>query len=383
MTTPWISFKYPIIRRTDLNKRQDESVSKDKNTPEKDANEFDSGTSSKEPTNQSESVNPFTKDRRGPNPNHPSEDPDKTDLNGRLPHRTSKPSKENDALIAEKFMQLYDLLDESQKMEVLSGLDSSKESGDGEWLDTDFYPGYEGRSGHDDETRDLEEAGDPDDLTSDDDEDLDSNKRKLARSGDPRKREKARHARGRSKDGERFESGYEFEEDVEDGRDHYDEIDNDNEEAWSTFDEMDDDAVLADNGDSGAVRLTDSIITYETDRYINPKTDRPYSRMRLRSQPPVLKFRQHKAGTSEDEDESVDIIVTRPLAMQLSNLMGDIVKAYDGVPVEDKKREPFSFKHLRKSIADTWRYEPAKVIIVVLITIIAVVFGVYGIVQGL
>ena len=146
---------------------------------------------------------------------------------------------------------------------------------------------------------------------------------------------------------------------------------------------MDDDAVLADNGDSGAVRLTDSIITYETDRYINPKTDRPYSRMRLRSQPPVLKFRQHKAGTSEDEDESVDIIVTRPLAMQLSNLMGDIVKAYDGVPVEDKKREPFSFKHLRKSIADTWRYEPAKVIIVVLITIIAVVFGVYGIIQGL
>lgn len=354
---------------------------KDKDTPEKDANGLDSGTPSKESTNQSESVNPFTKNRRGPNPDHPSEDPDKTDLNELLPHRTPKPSKENDALIAEKFMQLYDLLDDSQKTKVLSGLDSSKESGDGEWLDTDFYPGYEGRSGHDDETEDLEETGDADDLTSDGDEDLDSNRKKLARSGDPRKREKARHARGRSKNGERIRSGYEFEEDAEDGRDHYDEIDNDNEEAWSTFDEMDDDAVLADNGDSGAVRLTDSIITYETDRYINPKTDKPYSRMRLRSQPPVLKFRQHKAGASEDE--SVDIIITRPLAMQLSNLMGDIVKAYDGVPVEDKKREPFSFKHLRKSIADTWRYEPAKVIIVVLITIIAIVFGVYGIVQGL
>ena len=302
-------------------------------------------------------------------------------------HRAKKakdvPSKENDALIAEKFMQLYDLLDESQKMEVMSSLDADDDepSRGSDWaqgldLDTDFYPGYEKRSrrGEDPDGNDYDGENLHD---GDDDESIDL--RKAARSGDPRKREQAAKASKR-KAARRMEE----EEDLEEGV--YDLIsgsDTEDGEDWSTFDEMDDDAVLADNGDSGAVKLTDSIITYETERYINPKTDRPYSRMRLRNQPPILKFRQHRAGTSEDEDESVDIIITRPLAMQLSALMADIVKAYDGVPLEERKKEPFSFKRLRKSISDTWRYEPAKVIIVVIIVIVFLVFGVYGVIQGL
>lgn len=150
---------------------------------------------------------------------------------------------------------------------------------------------------------------------------------------------------------------------------------------WRTFDEIeeeDDDSVLIDNVDSGAVKLTDRIITYETNKFINPKTDKPYNRFTLMKTPPVLTFKQHHTGTSEDEDETVSIIMTRALAEKLHQLTGDILKAYNGIPLDDKNKEPVTLKNIKGKIQDMWTYEPVKLVITVIISLIIIALVVYG-----
>lgn len=244
----------------------------------------------------------------------------------------SMPSAEHDALIASRFMQIYHAMSDKQKNEILSGVKFDD--------DSDHDPVYN----HETSVPAVEDHGEPDGTD----------------------------------DGESPEP----DDDIDEDESEDDTDDDEPDDEYATFDEMEDE-VLADNGDSGAVKLTDSIITYETRRYINPKTDKPYSRMRLRKEPPVLEFRQHRRGTTEDEDEMVNIIITRSVAAQLNVLMGNILKAYDGIPIEDSKKEPFSIRNLKKNMANAWRYEPAKVVIAGIIIVVFLVLGVYGMIQGM
>lgn len=150
-------------------------------------------------------------------------------------------------------------------------------------------------------------------------------------------------------------------------------------EALKTFDEMEEEDVLSDSDDSGAVRVLDSIVVYETENWLNEQTGKPYNRVRLRQQPPTIKFKQHVTGDETGEyDSEVKLVVTRKLAMQLGSLFNAIAASYDGRPIEDKNKQPVTVESAKKWMSDQWKYEPGKVIIVAVLAVLAIALGLYA-----
>lgn len=160
--------------------------------------------------------------------------------------------------------------------------------------------------------------------------------------------------------------------------------DDDDEDKWTsedlkTFDQLEEDDVLADSSESGAVRVLDSIVVYETENWMNEQTGKPYNRVRLRQQPPTIKFKQHVSGDETGEyDSEVKLVVTRKLAMQLGSLFDAIVASYDGRPIEDKDKKPVTLESAKRWLSDQWKYEPGKVIVVAVLAVLAIVLGVYA-----
>lgn len=160
--------------------------------------------------------------------------------------------------------------------------------------------------------------------------------------------------------------------------------DDDDEDKWTsedlkTFDQLEEDDVLADSSESGAVRVLDSIVVYETENWMNEQTGKPYNRVRLRQQPPTIKFKQHVSGDETGEyDSEVKLVVTRKLAMQLGSLFDAIVASYDGRPIEDKDKKPVTLESAKQWLSDQWKYEPGKVIVVAVLAVLATVLGVYA-----
>lgn len=160
--------------------------------------------------------------------------------------------------------------------------------------------------------------------------------------------------------------------------------DDDDEEKWTseelkTFDQLEEDDVLADSSESGAVRVLDSIVVYETENWMNEQTGKPYNRVRLRQQPPTIRFKQHVSGDETGEyDSEVKLVVTRKLAMQLGSLFDSIVASYDGRPIEDKDKKPVTLESTKQWLSDQWKYEPGKVIVVSVLAVLAIVLGVYA-----
>lgn len=150
-------------------------------------------------------------------------------------------------------------------------------------------------------------------------------------------------------------------------------------EALKTFDEMEEEDVLSDSDDSGAVRVLDSIVVYETENWLNEQTGKPYNRVRLRQQPPTINFKQHVTGDETGEyDSEVKLVVTRKLAMQLGSLFNAIAASYDGRPIEDKNKQPVTVESAKKWMSDQWKYEPGKVIIVAVLAVLAIALGLYA-----
>ena len=160
--------------------------------------------------------------------------------------------------------------------------------------------------------------------------------------------------------------------------------DTEDEDKWTsedlkTFDQLEEDDVLADSNESGAVRVLDSIVVYETENWMNEQTGKPYNRVRLRQQPPTIKFKQHVSGDETGEyDSEVKLVVTRKLAMQLGFLFDAIVASYDGRPIEDKDKKPVTLESAKQWLSDQWKYEPGKVIVVAVLAVLAIVLGVYA-----
>lgn len=160
--------------------------------------------------------------------------------------------------------------------------------------------------------------------------------------------------------------------------------DDDDEDKWTsedlkTFDQLEEDDVLADSSESGAVRVLDSIVVYETENWMNEQTGKPYNRVRLRQQPPTIKFKQHLSGDETGEyDSEVKLVVPRKLAMQLGSLFDAIVASYDGRPIEDKDKKPVTLESAKRWLSDQWKYEPGKVIVVSVLAVLAIVLGVYA-----
>lgn len=173
-------------------------------------------------------------------------------------------------------------------------------------------------------------------------------------------------------------------EDDEDGLPDYDDGSEDGEEEWTeeqlkTFDQLEEEDVLADSDSAGAVRVLDNIVVYETENWMNEQTGKPYNRIRLRQQPPTIKFKQHVSGDETGEyDSEVTLVVTRKLAMQLGTLFDAIVASYDGRPIEDKNKQPVTIESAKKWLSDQWKYEPGKVIVVCVLAALVVVLGVYA-----
>lgn len=171
---------------------------------------------------------------------------------------------------------------------------------------------------------------------------------------------------------------------TEDSLPDHDHDSEDEEEEWSeeqlkTFDQLEEEDVLADSDSAGAVRVLDNIVVYETENWMNEQTGKPYNRIRLRQQPPTIKFKQHVTGDETGEyDSEVTLVVTRKLAMQLGSLFDAIVASYDGRPIEDKDKQPVTLESVKKWLSDQWKYEPGKVIIVCVLAVLVVILGVYA-----
>ena len=150
----------------------------------------------------------------------------------------------------------------------------------------------------------------------------------------------------------------------------------------ATFADIEDEVLASDDG-SGVVRsvtnLKDSLITYETEGFINPDTGKPYNRFHLMSHPVKLVFKQHVQGDDPDEYESVRFVVNRSLAYELSVLFENIRRSYDGQPLDrkDRVKEKLSWSSVRKSAVRMVRDHLGRVIMtaVLIATVIIILFA--------
>ena len=143
-------------------------------------------------------------------------------------------------------------------------------------------------------------------------------------------------------------------------------------------DQSKDDSVILQREDSGAMKILDSLVYYEVKDWLNEKTGKPYNRTHLVQSPPKFVVRQHVSGDEDSEEDSiVTIVINRSLASTLADVFTNIRKTFDGEPLE-KKKEPFSWKRVKKYLSDLWKYEPIKIVLaglVVLILIGAIIYG--------
>lgn len=120
--------------------------------------------------------------------------------------------------------------------------------------------------------------------------------------------------------------------DIEGG---YDDLDDE------TYDDIQEDVLVSNDG-NGVIRssndLTDSLITYETDGFIDPSTGKPYSRFHLMAHPVKFVFKQHNQGDDPDDYETVGFVVNRSFAYEMSSLFENIRRAYDGQPIDRKNK---------------------------------------------
>lgn len=150
----------------------------------------------------------------------------------------------------------------------------------------------------------------------------------------------------------------------------------------ATFADIEDEVLASDDG-SGVVRsvtnLKDSLITYETEGFINPDTGKPYNRFHLMSHPVKLVFKQHVQGDDPDEYESVRFVVNRSLAYELSVLFENIRRSYDGQPLDrkDRVKEKLSWSSVRKSAVRMVRDHLGRVIMtaVLIAAVIIILFA--------
>ena len=150
----------------------------------------------------------------------------------------------------------------------------------------------------------------------------------------------------------------------------------------ATFADIEDEVLSSDDG-SGVVRsvtnLKDSLITYETEGFINPDTGKPYNRFHLMSHPVKLVFKQHVQGDDPDEYESVRFVVNRSLAYELSVLFENIRRSYDGQQLDrkDRVKEKLSWSSVRKSAVRMVRDHLGRVIMtaVLIATVIIILFA--------
>ena len=162
----------------------------------------------------------------------------------------------------------------------------------------------------------------------------------------------------------------EFVDDEEDYQSEEDEPQEDDEDIdepdTATFADIEDEVLSSDDG-SGVVRsvtnLKDSLITYETEGFINPDTGKPYNRFHLMSHPVKLVFKQHVQGDDPDEYESVGFVVNRSLAYELSVLFENIRRSYDGQPLDrkDRVKEKLSWNSVKRKTVRMVRDHPVQV----------------------
>lgn len=180
------------------------------------------------------------------------------------------------------------------------------------------------------------------------------------------------------------EEDYQSEEDEtdEDVTDESDEVEDDIDEPdTATFADIEDEVLSSDDG-SGVVRsvtnLKDSLITYETEGFINPDTGKPYNRLHLMNHPVKLVFKQHVQGDDPDEYESVGFVVNRSLAYELSVLFENIRRSYDGQPLDrkDRVKENLSWNSVKKKAVRMVRDHPvqAGITAILILAIIAILF---------
>lgn len=171
----------------------------------------------------------------------------------------------------------------------------------------------------------------------------------------------------------------EEDQDIDDDLDDEDEVYDDLGD--ETYDDIQKDIIISNDGD-GVIRssndLTDSLITYETEGFIDPSTNKPYSRFHLMAHPVKLVFKQHTQGDDPDDYETVGFVVNRAFAYEMSNLFDNIRRAYDGQPLDrkDRVKENLTPDNIRRKVMRLIRDHPIQfgMTALVIVAIIAILF---------
>lgn len=167
------------------------------------------------------------------------------------------------------------------------------------------------------------------------------------------------------------------EDQVDDESEHEELDDSTYEDLINDTDPKDDhDEMILESVDNAAFRILGSMVYYDTKNWINPATGKPYNRLHLNKDLPKFTIRQH-----QDDDIMAEFVINRQLADHLATLFSNIRKSFDGEPL-DRKRQPFSIDRIKKSFADTWKYEPLKIVLTTLLVVIVIAVIVYGFIVG-
>lgn len=120
--------------------------------------------------------------------------------------------------------------------------------------------------------------------------------------------------------------------------------------------------------DSYTTKSPVSRLNYEIVNWINPRTNVPFSRLRLNRKYPVLRFTQELNGGSSTE---LSIILTRDLAYTLSDSLKQVGRTMDGYALDEK--EPLTWKRFKDKVISSFKHNPLRWIgIGVLVSLIGI-----------
>jgi hypothetical protein len=142
-------------------------------------------------------------------------------------------------------------------------------------------------------------------------------------------------------------------------------------------DDHDTGKLIVSGNDRAAVKGDDYIISYEIKDYINPKTGKPYSALRLKRKHPQIIFKQHHSGDDDgDLDETIVMVVNHQLAKTFGDTFSAIDKSYNGLSIEKKEKK--TWKSMIDAVKEYWEYQPLKFIGLIVSAIIVIGLFVYG-----
>ena len=114
--------------------------------------------------------------------------------------------------------------------------------------------------------------------------------------------------------------------------------------------ESDDLSVILDQTTYGAIKRSDSLFYWSIDGLLNKK-GKVYNAFHLDANPPVLSFKR-------PGEEPFKVILGKAEVEQLAPALERVRRAYNSIPIEDKKKEPWSKRNFRRKLREAFEDNP-------------------------